>query len=51
MRQPYGIHQHGLFLFDQIGVLTRTVQNGIFISVKGFQFPVDVTDPADIVLN
>ena len=51
VRRPYGVHQYGLLLLDEVCVLAGAVADGVFVAVEGLEFPVEVTHPADIVLD
>ena len=45
MRFPYSIDEDRLLLFNQIGILARSIINGVIRTVKLLQFPVDFTNP------
>ena len=48
VRRPNGIDQNSFLFFNQIGVLTGAIHNGIIITMKTFQFPVNISDPTDV---
>ena len=51
MRFPYSIDEDRLLLFNQIGILARSIINGVIRTVKLLQFPVDFTNPRYVVFN
>ena len=45
---PDGVHEDGLLLLDEVGVLARAVLDGVVIAMKALELPVDVAHPADV---
>ena len=51
VRLPDRIDEDGFLLLDQIGVLTRTMIDRVVVTMEGLEFPINPSNPGDIVLD